>query len=173
MRQRRRQPVSLPSDSSGALDNDCDDAVSAARMASYVLAQLGRGDLTVLYVPGLRALEVGLRHTGLDPPSHMLARILHRGVVAAAGIGVLAAAKRHPDDEGVFLSQREAPRGASTGVERGGSYMVLLRVGFALPFPLPETRCALTAPFHPYRVRCRIRRFVFCGTFPKVTLAGC
>ena len=92
--------VARPSDSSGALNIDCDDAVSAARMASYVLAQLGRGDLTVLHVPGLRALEVGLRHTGLDPPSHMLARLLHRGVVAAAGIGVLAAATRRPDDEG-------------------------------------------------------------------------
>ena len=29
-------------------------------------------------------------------------------------------------------------------------YSVLLPVGFALPPPLPETRCALTAPFHPY-----------------------
>src|SRR3954452_13757597 len=28
-------------------------------------------------------------------------------------------------------------------------YSVLLPVGFAVPFPLPETRCALTAPFHP------------------------
>src|SRR5258708_30694411 len=28
---------------------------------------------------------------------------------------------------------------------------VLLRVGFALPSPLPATRCALTAPFHPCR----------------------
>jgi hypothetical protein len=30
-------------------------------------------------------------------------------------------------------------------------YLVLLPVGFAVPFPLPGTRCALTAPFHPYR----------------------
>src|SRR5579871_5046793 len=29
-------------------------------------------------------------------------------------------------------------------------YSVLLPVGFTLPSPLPETRCALTAPFHPY-----------------------
>ena len=32
-------------------------------------------------------------------------------------------------------------------------YSVLLPVGFAVPPPLPETRCALTAPFHPYRLR--------------------
>src|ERR1051325_11726332 len=31
------------------------------------------------------------------------------------------------------------------------SYLVLLPVGFALPPPLPEARCALTAPFHPCR----------------------
>ena len=30
------------------------------------------------------------------------------------------------------------------------SYLVLLRVGFALPAPLLSRRCALTAPFHPY-----------------------
>jgi hypothetical protein len=29
-------------------------------------------------------------------------------------------------------------------------YLALLRVGFAVPPPLPEARCALTAPFHPY-----------------------
>jgi hypothetical protein len=29
-------------------------------------------------------------------------------------------------------------------------YSVLLPVGFALPFPLPATRWALTPPFHPY-----------------------
>jgi hypothetical protein len=29
-------------------------------------------------------------------------------------------------------------------------YLVLLRVGFALPPPLLAARCALTAPFHPY-----------------------
>jgi hypothetical protein len=32
-------------------------------------------------------------------------------------------------------------------------YLVLLRVGFALPLVLPPARCALTAPFHPYRRR--------------------
>ena len=33
------------------------------------------------------------------------------------------------------------------------SYLVLLRVGFALPAGLLRPRCALTAPFHPYLVR--------------------
>ncbi|GEM_PF-2446138 len=38
---------------------------------------------------------------------------------------------------------------------RGGpplaAYLGLLAVGFALPSPSPVTRCALAAPFHPYR----------------------
>src|SRR5215510_4370762 len=41
------------------------------------------------------------------------------------------------------------------GVERDGPpllpYLVLLRVGFSLPAELLLPRCALTAPFHPYR----------------------
>ena len=49
-------------------------------------------------------------------------------------------------------------------------YLVLLPVGFTMPFPLPRTRCALTAPFHPYRPE--DRRFAFCGTFPGVAPAG-
>ncbi len=35
----------------------------------------------------------------------------------------------------------------------GRSYSVLLPVGFTVPPPLPGSRCALTAPFHPYRRR--------------------
>src|SRR4051794_12985248 len=42
-----------------------------------------------------------------------------------------------------------------------------------MPVPLPEPRCALTAPFHPC---CPSlpggERFVLCGTFPGVTPAG-
>jgi hypothetical protein len=49
-------------------------------------------------------------------------------------------------------------------------YSVLLPVGFTVPSLLPATRCALTAPFHPYRIG--IRRFAFCGTFPRVAPAG-
>jgi hypothetical protein len=35
------------------------------------------------------------------------------------------------------------------------SYLVLLRVGFALPAALLRRRCALTAPFHPYPAHSR------------------
>jgi len=58
-------------------------------------------------------------------------------------------------------------------------YLVLLRVGFTLPPMLPPARCALTAPFHPYRpAGSGFRRSVFCGTFrglapPRRYLAPC
>ena len=44
-----------------------------------------------------------------------------------------------------------------------------LTVGFTMPCPLPITRCALTAPFHPYR---ETRRFVFCCTGRRITPPG-
>jgi hypothetical protein len=50
------------------------------------------------------------------------------------------------------------------------SYSVLLPVGFAVPFPSLETRCALTAPFHPCRGQNTTQpwRSVLCGTVPRV-----
>ena len=47
-------------------------------------------------------------------------------------------------------------------------YLILLPVGLAVPPTLLPTRCALTAPFHPYSVE----RYIFCGAFPEVSLAG-
>jgi len=47
---------------------------------------------------------------------------------------------------------RGPARAARCGLkDRVPPYLVLLRVGFTLPSVLPSTRCALTAPFHPYR----------------------
>ena len=48
-------------------------------------------------------------------------------------------------------------------------YLVLLQVGFTMPFILLWMRWALTSPFHPYLIN---RRYVFCCTFPKVSPAG-
>ena len=45
-------------------------------------------------------------------------------------------------------------------------YLTLLRVGFTVPPLLPETRCALTAPFHPCPAAAG--RYIFCGTFRRV-----
>ena len=53
---------------------------------------------------------------------------------------------------------------------RGCLYSVLLPVGFTLPLLLPVMRCALTDTISPLP---KDRRYIFCGTFPKVSLAGC
>jgi len=42
------------------------------------------------------------------------------------------------------------PTRAQRGPRHMNTYLVLLRVGFTSPLMLPPTRCALTAPFHPY-----------------------
>jgi hypothetical protein len=52
------------------------------------------------------------------------------------------------------------------------SYSALLLVGFAVPLLSPGTRCALTAPFHPYRWSEDLWRYLLCGTFPGVAPAG-
>ena len=56
-------------------------------------------------------------------------------------------------------------------------YLVLLRAGFSLPPVLPQARCALTAPFHPYSEKGTLvpfpGRYVFCATFLQVALTGC
>jgi hypothetical protein len=48
-------------------------------------------------------------------------------------------------------------------------YLALLLVGFTVPALLPRTRCALTAPFHPYRppwlAPRQLRRSTLCCTF--------
>jgi hypothetical protein len=47
--------------------------------------------------------------------------------------------------------------------------------GWGLPCRrvLPRTRCALTAPFHPYRRVAPLGRFVFCCTFRRLTPPRC
>jgi hypothetical protein len=54
-------------------------------------------------------------------------------------------------------------------------YSLLHQVGFAVPPPSPEARCALTAPFHPCHASSRartVRRSVLCGTFLRVAPTG-
>lgn len=50
------------------------------------------------------------------------------------------------------LKQPTRIAGPKTGLELlpRYPYSALLPVGFALPLPSPEARCALAAPFHPY-----------------------
>ena len=85
---------------------------------------------------------------------------------------------------------QKSPRGAFDGREPKGvtfvpcsvllhtllerlPYLALLQVGFTVPALLPRTRCALTAPFHPYRppwlTPRQLRRSALCCTFRGLT----
>src|SRR5262249_4576404 len=88
----------------------------------------------------------------VDAPHHISAV---RGTVAVGPVSRIlfplarvaiipldAASPRHSSDLPAGLARR-----ASTQFP---AYLVLLRVGLALPSPLLTTRCALTAPFPPY-----------------------
>ena len=50
-------------------------------------------------------------------------------------------------------------------------YLVLLRVGFTLPHLLPNARCALTAPFHPYHPHRNVEAVYFLRHFPSARAA--
>jgi hypothetical protein len=76
----------------------------------------------------------------------------------------------HPRAEavrGLAVTRRAARAGIAPGL---APYLVLLRVGFAMPCPLLDRRCALTAPFHPYSSANAPGRYVFCGTFRRLDL---
>ncbi len=111
----------------------------------------------------LKRQKIGVKVKGRQPVSRVLYLHLLRGEVIAIHLYKAVAS---------LLEQptRTSVMGSSLLNKQLCSYMVLLRMGFTLPALSPKLRCALTAPFHPYLIA--IRRFVFCGTFPKVALAG-
>ena len=50
-----------------------------------------------------------------------------------------------------LVSEQPGSMGRATLPFRALPYWLLLQVGFAVPLESPRARCALTAPFHPYR----------------------
>jgi hypothetical protein len=67
----------------------------------------------------------------------------------------------HSSRPGITGGLKRPTRRLRTGRPQTPPYLALLRAGFCLPHPLRAARCALTAPFHPYRPRlltfqCRI-----------------
>jgi hypothetical protein len=81
------------------------------------------------------------------PVSRVLSASRRYGTVIPLGHASLRASRDQPGRRGERPPDRfrgENPRNTSCR-----PYSVLLPVGFALPPPLPEARCALTAPFHP------------------------
>ena len=56
----------------------------------------------------------------------------------------------HSSSPAITDGIKQPTRRLRTGRPITPPYLVLLRAGFSLPFTLRQTRCALTAPFHPY-----------------------
>src|SRR5438128_9299236 len=76
-----------------------------------------------------------------------VSRILSAGRTGRTAIPLGRASLRGSSDLPGGLAHRAGTRPAEAGLP---PYLVLLRVGFALPAALLRRRCALTAPFHPY-----------------------
>ncbi len=124
----------------------------------------------------LQAQNVGYPRPTREIARRSVSRVLSRpkaGMAIHLGRSSPSASRDRPE------RRREGPPGGAGNADTAcRSYLVLLPVGFSLPPPLPAARCALTAPFHPYRppprrdATERAWRYVFCGTFPGVAPAG-
>lgn len=73
-----------------------------------------------------------------------------RGVQMVYKPGSVPKGDGHSSRTFVTKSLMQPTRIAKVGPIKRDSYLVLLQVGFTMPFLLPKMRCALTAPFHPY-----------------------
>src|ERR1700748_1226509 len=90
-----------------------------------------------------------------------------RVAVIPLGAPLLTRSSFLPADE---RGPRPAPRGCVP------AYLELLRVEVTVPSTSPQTRCALTAPFHPYLIHRACarghRRSVLCCPVPRVATDG-
>src|SRR6266540_1385050 len=93
-------------------------------------------------------------------------------VTRSPGLAIIPLVPRSPP--GSSSRPGDGPLEAGWDVRPPSPYLALLRMGFTVPPPLPEGRCALTAPFHPCRPEAIAagRRSLLCGTFLRVTATG-
>jgi len=82
------------------------------------------------------------------PVSRILSAGLLRQDGHSSGPNITARLKR--PTRRLWRAEPARAREAYSAGSRLPPYLVLLRVGFALPAALLRRRCALTAPFHPY-----------------------
>lgn len=95
------------------------------------------------------SLENALEYQPACKPGSVRHRPLARTIRDGHSSGAMFA---HGLEQPTRTAGLTSPRGviacANSPLRR--PYSVLLPVGFAMPAPLPDPRCALTAPFHPY-----------------------
>ena len=95
------------------------------------------------------SLENALEHQPACKPGSVGHRPLARTIRDGHSSGTMFA---HCLEQPTRTASLTSPCGviACANIPRCHPYSVLLPVWFAMPFPLPDPRCALTAPFHPY-----------------------
>src|SRR2546426_4649026 len=93
-------------------------------------------------------------------------------VTRSPGLAIIPLVPRSPS--GSSSRPGDGPREAGWAGPPPSPFSALLRMGFTVPPPLPEGRCALTAPFHPCRPEAIAaeRRSLLCGTFLRVAATG-
>ncbi len=95
------------------------------------------------------SLESALEYQPACKPGSVRHRPLARTIRDGHSSGTMFA---HGLEQPTRTAGLTSPRGviacANSPLRR--PYSVLLPVGFTMPAPLPDPRCALTAPFHPY-----------------------
>ena len=97
-----------------------------------------------------------------------VSRILSSPAQCAGGEDHLS--KRPVPETELGISKVQYPAILSLGAGHSAvSYLALHRTGFTVPPRLLSERWALTPPFHPYPRSCLPRRYIFCGTFRRVT----
>ncbi len=159
--------------------NRCEGPACRCAHAGYKTTQMARGPACSRRTPHFsktRFLRKRFR-TKYQPackPGSVGHRLLAQAVRDGHSSGTMFA---HGLEQPTRTASLTSPCGviARANLPRCRPYSVLLPVWFAMPFPLPDTRCALTAPFHPYRAKTpkgEGGRFVLCGTFPGVAPAG-
>jgi len=99
--------------------------------------------------------------------SRPVSRVLSPRPVARAGEADIPLGPALPRASSELTREHGGP---PLPLEAALPYLLLLRVGLAVPPPSPAARCALAAPFHP----CLPfgRRSVLCGAVPRVASAG-
>ena len=125
-----------------------------------MLSIVGIGRIAQLATMGKRRIRRPISRVLCHPGQGEPRRRMRRPFLWTGPCGTVLAT--NPDASGQRRPYRLAPA--------RNPYSVLLLAGLAVPSTSPPTRCALTAPFHPYPSG--EGRFAFCGAIPGVAPGG-
>jgi len=148
----RRHPVWSPSGSQRAPSRAVGETMPLGRCRRVIACALGcLSSRNCWFCCKSAAKLAGARRFSAEPPYDYQPACKPGSVWPAArtaDVTTIPLARRLP---GASSNLPERQIRTDPGFLPSRSYSVLLPVGFAVPLPSPEARCALTAPFHPCR----------------------